>query len=99
MAENDVSPEKIPQDTAVAVEHLGNQKNNSPGNPLIKFCKKVTEPPVVLRQLDLPRGPVIARRIVWSVIIAAAGALGTAMFSLIWQRLSPPIIDYEVDVR
>jgi hypothetical protein len=53
----------------------------------------------IWKQIDLPKGPVIIRRVIWSAIIAVAGALGTAVFSYIWQRVVPPAIDYEVDVH
>ncbi|WP_158793805.1 hypothetical protein [Granulicella sp. L60] len=49
--------------------------------------------------LKMPSGSVILRRVVWSVIVAASGALGTALFSIVWQHFVPQTIDYEVDVR
>lgn len=70
------------------------EEHNLTGNAVAPAGK-----PKFLERIDLPRPAVIVRRVVWSLIIAVAGALGTALFSMVWQRVSPPIIDYEVDVH
>ena len=95
MSEMTVSSQGGPEVVAPA----GKQPITPKRRPPTKIAKAVAQVFSLLKQIDLPRGSVILRRVIWSVIIAIAGALGTALFSLIWQRFSPPIIDYEVDVR
>jgi hypothetical protein len=95
MSGNDISSQNGPEVAVSEGEQLVTPKETQP-NKMAELGSQVLG---FLKQINLPSGRAIIRRVIWSVIIAIAGALGTALFSLIWQRVSPPIIDYEVDVR
>ena len=50
--------------------------------------------------VELPRWPILFRRIIWTIMIAIATALGSSLFTYVWQKyVVQASIDYEIDVR